>query len=93
MQVVISVVGKDQVGILAKVATKCYGSNANIVDVSQKVMQDFFTMIMVVEWRQSNDAFHQFINDMDHFGNEMNLKIHVMHEDIFNAMHSIQEIS
>jgi len=89
MQVVISVVGKDQVGILAKVATKCFEHNANIIDVSQKVMQNFFTMIMVVEWRESNDAFHNFISEMDSFGEEMNLKIHVMHEDIFNAMHSI----
>lgn len=89
MQVVISVVGKDQVGILAKVSGKCYQHHANIIDVSQKVMQDYFTMIMIVEWNRSNEDFHQFISEMDHFGEEMNLKIHVMHQDIFNSMHTI----
>ena len=89
MQVVISVVGKDQVGILAKVATKCYQHNANIIDVTQKVMQNYFTMIMVVEWQKSDEQFRDFISEMDEFGSENGLQIHVMHEDIFNAMHSI----
>lgn len=89
MKVVISVVGKDQMGILAKVSTKCFEHNGNIIDVSQKVMQDFFTMIMIVEWTDSNEKFRDFINEMESFGDSMNLKIHVMHEDIFNAMHSI----
>ena len=89
MRVVISVVGKDQVGILAKVSTKCMNNNANIIDVSQKVMEEFFTMIMIVEWRESSEQFLAFISEMETYGTENGLKIHVMHEDIFNSMHNI----
>jgi len=89
MNVVISVVGKDQKGILAKVSTKCFENSANIIDVTQKVLRDYFTMVMIIEWDKSSEDFHNFINEMEALGESMNLKIHVMHEDIFNAMHNI----
>jgi ACT domain-containing protein len=87
MRAVVSVVGKDRVGILADVSIKCKDYNANIYDVSQTVLQDFFTMIMLVELKSEN--FLNFVDYLQDYGKENNLKIHVMHEDIFNAMHTV----
>ena len=87
MRAIISVVGKDHIGILADVANKCKKYDANIVDVSQTVLQEFFTMIMLVEMENTN--FLNFVDYIQEYGKANNLKIHVMHEDIFNAMHTI----
>lgn len=89
MRAVISVVGKDRPGILAFVATNCANRNINIVDVTQKVLQDLFTMIMIVDIPEDLDNFHQTADELERSGDEQALKIHVMHEDIFNAMHTI----
>lgn len=89
MRVVISVIGKDKVGILAHVATKCMEHEANVIDVTQKVLEEFFTMVMIVEWQKDSADFHDFVKEMEQFAQASNLKIHVMHEDIFNSMHSI----
>ncbi len=91
MRAVISVVGKDRPGILAFVATNCAVRNINIVDVTQKVLQDLFTMIMIVDVPQDDGMtmFHQVADDLETLGKSEGLKIHVMHEDIFNAMHTI----
>ncbi|MCR4676806.1 MAG: ACT domain-containing protein [Sphaerochaetaceae bacterium] len=87
MRAVISVVGKDRTGILAFVSTECAKRNVNIVDVTQKTLQELFTMIMIVEIPQENDA--SVITELEELGEGQGLKIHVMHEDIFNAMHTI----
>ncbi len=88
MRVVITVVGKDRPGILAFVSTKCAEYNVNIVDVTQKVLQDLFTMIMIVEIPEGLEL-QNFTDDMQSLGEKEGLKIHVMHEGIFNAMHTI----
>ena len=87
MKAVITVVGKDTVGILAKVSTVCSEYDANIVDVSQSVLQDMFAMIMLVELGKKN--FGELSSTLEKLGDENNLKIHSMHEDIFNSMHKI----
>ena len=89
MRAVISVVGKDRPGILAYVATNCAQRNINIVDVTQKVLQDLFTMIMIVEIPEDMEKTHQIADELESLGEGQGLKIHVMHEDIFNAMHRI----
>lgn len=89
MRAVISVVGKDRPGILAFVANNCAVRNINIVDVTQKVLQDLFTMIMIVDIPEDLDNFHKAADEMEKEGISEGLKIHVMHEDIFNAMHTI----
>lgn len=88
MRAAISVVGKDRPGILAYVATACADRNINIVDVTQKVLQDLFTMIMIVEIPEDDKITH-IGDELESLGNAQGLKIHVMHEDIFNAMHTI----
>lgn len=89
MRAVISTVGKDRPGILASVAKACADHNMNIVDVTQKVLDDIFTMIMIVELEENENDFEKVASEIEALGTQQNLKIHVMHEDIFNCMHTI----
>ena len=89
MKAVVSVLGKDNRGILAKVSGECAKVNANILEVSQNIMQEMFVMIMMIDIKEITVDFKDFVDHMAHFGEENQLKIHVMHEDIFNSMHKI----
>ena len=89
MKAVVSVLGKDKVGILAKVSNECAKVNANILEVSQNIMQEMFAMIMMIEIEELSVDFKEFVETMADFGERNQLKIHVMHEDIFNSMHKI----
>lgn len=90
MKAVITVLGKDTVGILAKVSAFCAERNMNIVEVTQSVLQDMFAMVMLVEFERSDvPSFEKLNADFDAFGNSIGTKIHIMHEDIFNSMHKI----
>ena len=89
MKAVITVIGKDTVGIIAKISELCAKVNVNIVDITQKVMDDMFVMIMITDVSAMNEQFTDFIDKMDLLGKEMGLVIHTMHEDLFNAMHKI----
>lgn len=89
MRAVITVLGKDMVGILAKVATKCAEYDVNVVEVTQSVLQDLFAMIMLVEISKSKVPFDELVDSLKGMGEEMGMKVHVMHEDIFNSMHRI----
>ncbi len=86
---VISVMGKDTVGITAKVSAACAEHNVNIIDITQSVLQDMFVMVMLTDISSINCNFKDFCTNMQSLGNSMNLEIHVMHEDIFNSMHRI----
>lgn len=89
MKAVISVIGKDRVGILAMVATECAKADMNISDVSQTIVDDVFTMTMVVEFDEKAHPLADFSQHMEELGKEKNLVIRVMHQDIFNSMHRI----
>ena len=89
MRAIISVVGRDTVGILAKVSQACADCNANIVDVTQSVLQDMFVMVMLTDISGLPCQFKDFSTAMDELGKELNMEIRVMHEDIFNSMHRI----
>ena len=89
MKAVVTVVGRDTVGILAKVATVCAEHNANILDVTQSVLSEMFTMIMVLDITDIKDSFSDLQNALDRLGGEIGMKILTMHEDIFNSMHRI----
>lgn len=89
MKAVITVLGKDTVGILAKVSAACAEEGINIIEVTQSVMQDLFAMIMLADIKDSKIAFSELSEKFDKVGTEMGVKIHVMHEDIFNSMHKI----
>ena len=89
MKAVITVIGKDSVGILAKVSEACSKADVNIVEVTQSVLQDMFAMIMLVEIDKSNIGFEQLRTNLKAVGESTNTKVQVMHEDIFNSLHRI----
>ena len=89
MKAVVSVVGKDSVGILASVATKCAEFKANIDDVNQTIIDDYFTMFMIINIDELTIEFNSFVDKIQELGKEKNLEIHCMHEDIFNLMDRI----
>jgi len=89
MQAVISVMGKDSIGIIAKTSALCAEYGVNIADVSQTVLQDYFVMIMLVDIDSITVPFNNFVDIMSEMGKKNNLEIHTMHEDIFNSMHRI----
>ncbi len=89
MKAVVTVVGKDAQGIIAKVSRGCAEAGANIVDISQSVLSEYFAMIMVVDMSGLNMAFTDFVDSMRRLGEENGLDIRTMHEDIFNSMHKI----
>ncbi len=89
MNAVITVVGHDTVGVLAKASGICAKHNANIIDVTQTVLGDYFSMVMLADIEKLSCDFTDFAEDMKNTVGGMGLVAHVMHEDIFNAMHRI----
>ena len=89
MKAIITVVGKDTVGILAKVSTACADANVNIIEVTQSVLQEMFAMTMMVEIDKDTIGLDALREKLEEVGKETCTKIHVMHEDIFNSMHKI----
>ena len=89
MKAVVTVVGKDRVGIIANVCTALAGFGVNVLDINQTVMQGYFTMMMVVEVSMCNVPVAELVTKMDEMGKEMGLSIRVQREDIFEAMHRI----
>ena len=89
MKAVIPVVGHDTVGVLAKASGVCASHNANIIDVTQTVMGEYFSMVMLADIEKLNCEFSAFADEMKQAVSDMGLVAHVMHEDIFNAMHRI----
>ena len=89
MKAVITVTGKDKVGIIAMTSAECAKFGANIVDISQTVLKDYFAMIMLVEIDTLTSDFAAFADELKKTGEESGVDIRVMHEDIFNSMHRI----
>ena len=89
MRAVITVIGKDMVGILARVSTICAENGVNVEEVTQSIMQDLFAMIMMVDISKSTIPFNELSDKLTQMGTDMNLTVHTMHEDIFNSMHRI----
>jgi len=87
MRAVITVIGKDMVGILAKVSTTCADANANIIEVTQSVLQEFFAMVMLIDMEKMNCELDELRERLR--AKLPDMQIHVMHEDIFNSMHRI----
>ena len=89
MKAVVTVVGKDTVGIIANVCTELAGCNVNVLDISQTVMQGYFTMMMVVDVSACAIPVAELSQRMEEMGKEKNLSIRLQREDIFEAMHRI----
>jgi ACT domain-containing protein len=89
MKAVVTVVGKDRVGIIANVCVALASYNVNILDISQTVMEEYFTMMMVVDVSDCTVPLAELCKAMDAKGLEMGLSIRVQREDIFEAMHRV----
>ncbi len=89
MKAIVTVVGKDRVGIIAGVCTALAEFNVNVLDISQTVMQGYFTMMMATEVSECNVPLAELVTRMDAIGKDMGLSIRVQREDIFEAMHRI----
>ena len=89
MKAVVTVVGKDRVGIIADVCMALAASNVNVLDISQTVMQEYFTMMMVVDVSKSTTPLAQLSQDLEAKGQELALSIRIQREDIFEAMHRL----
>ena len=89
MKAIVTVIGKDKAGIIAKVSTALAENSVNIEDISQSIVQGYFTMIMLCNIKESPLSLKEIINVLNKVGEEIGVSIHVQHEDIFNAMHKI----
>ena len=89
MKAIVTVVGKDRVGIIANVCTALAGFNVNVLDISQTVMQGYFTMMMVVDVSGANCPMAELAQKLDEKGKEMGLSIRLQREEIFKAMHRV----
>ena len=89
MKAIVTVAGKDQVGIIAAVCVKLAEYNVNVLDISQTVMQGYFTMMMVVDVSAATMPLAELVVLMEEMGKERGLSIRLQREDIFEAMHRI----
>lgn len=89
MKAIVTVVGQDRVGIIAAVCAKLAEYNVNVLDISQTVMQGYFTMMMATEVSACNIPLAELGRRMEEVGKQMDLSIRVQREDIFHAMHRI----
>ena len=89
MKVVITVVGKDRVGIIAGVSTCLAGNEVNILDISQTILQDYFTMIMLAEMDGERISIPELSEKLGAVGQRLGVQVRVQHEEIFTAMHRV----
>ena len=89
MRAIVTVIGRDQVGIIAAVCALLSERNVNVLDISQTVLQEYFTMIMLVDASQATVPFARLKDELAAAGQERGLDVRIQREDIFNAMHRI----
>lgn len=89
MKAIVSVIGKDKKGIIAKVATKLSELDVNIEDISQTIMQNFFTMIMAVDLSESTHSFEEVKQELATTGQALGVEIHIQSQSIFESMHQL----
>ena len=89
MRAVVSVMGVDRTGIIAKVSGCLFNHSVNILDINQTIMQNIFTMVMLVEFGKDSGDYNAVMNELEKIGNELGVEIRMQNEDIFNSMHRI----
>lgn len=89
MQAVVTVMGVDKKGIIAKVSTCLSDNGINILDITQTIMQDIFTMVMMVDISEARNEFSSIAAQLEKLGSELGLEIKIQHADIFRSMHRI----
>ena len=89
MRAIITVIGKDAKGIIAEVSGYLAKTDINILDISQTIMQEYFTMVMLVDLKDAKEEFKTISENLDKVGQKLSVTIKIQHEDIFNSMHRI----
>ena len=89
MKIVISVIGRDRVGIIALVSGLLYKENINILDITQTILQGLFTMVMLAETSEATISFEALQDNLDKLGKELGLEIRAVRSDIFDAMNKV----
>ena len=89
MRAIVTVVGKDRVGIIAGVCVELAQRNVNVLDISQTILRDLFTMTMLVDFSAANVDFPTLTEVLDGVGENLGVSIRIQREEIFNAMHRI----
>jgi ACT domain-containing protein len=89
MRAVVTVVGKDKTGIIAKVSAFLAERNVNIADISQTILGEYFAMIMMVDLSGATSSLSELAEECSALGKKIGMSIHLQHEAIFNAMHSV----
>ena len=89
MRAVITVIGKDMVGIIARSSDVLWKHEINVLDITQSILSDLFVMVMLADISKSKVDFPKLVEQLNGLGDELGLKIHIMHEDVFNSMHRI----
>lgn len=92
MKAIVSVIGKDKKGIIAKVSTALYEMDVNIENISQTIMQEYFTMIMAVDCSDSKLNFAQIAEKLDILGKANAVEIHIQLQSIFDSMHQVSVV-
>ena len=86
---IITIIGSDRVGIIAGISNALAEANVNILDISQSVIREFFTMIMMVDLAGSAISFHALSERLAHKGQELSVRVEIQREEIFKAMHRV----
>lgn len=89
MKAIVTVIGEDQVGIIAEVTMALAKQKVNVLDISQTIMQQFFTMMMLVDVTDALVSFEEIQKELKAVGDKMNVSIQMQHEDIYHAMHRL----
>ena len=89
MRAIVTVIGKDQVGIIARVCALLSEQGVNVLDISQTILREYFTMIMLVDASGAKTPFAELVKLLEEEGKAQSLAIHVQREDIFDSMHKI----
>ncbi len=89
MRAIITVIGKDRVGIIAKISTVLAEHNANILDISQTILQEYFTMMMLVDLSGITVGLEELKQKLSDEGEKLGVTVRVQHEDLFRSMHRI----
>lgn len=89
MKAIVTVLGKDTIGIIAGVSSVLSDAKVNILDISQTILEDYFTMIMVTDFSKATSSFSEIQESLDNAGKKIGVSVKVQREDIFNSMHNL----
>lgn len=89
MRAIVTVLGKDTIGIIAGVSSVLSDAKVNILDISQTILEDYFTMIMVTDFSKATSSFSEIQKSLDNAGKKIGVSVKVQREDIFNSMHNL----